>query len=96
MTSARPAPGVAWMTLDDTAYVARMPSGPIIVLGGPAAVIWDELATDGDFATLTARVAERMTDVPSDADATVMDVVASLSNEGLLSGVGDGTDDSAS
>jgi hypothetical protein len=84
MMSARPGPRVAWTLTDDTAYVARVPSGPIIVLEGPAAVIWDELAADGDVATLTARVAARITDAPPDADATVQHVVARLRDEGLL------------
>jgi hypothetical protein len=84
MTCLRQAPGIAWITAEGAAYVAHIPSGPIIVLTGPAAVIWDELTIDGDAATLTERVSERMSDVPPDADATVKQVVERLQAEGLL------------
>jgi hypothetical protein len=84
MTLSQPAPGLAWTTADDHAYVARMPSGPIVVLSGPAAVIWDELTVDGDTATLTARVTARLTNAPDDADAIVHHVVEQLRSDGLL------------
>lgn len=84
MTFLRRAQGVAWITAESAAYVAHIPSGPIVVLTGPAAVIWDELAIDGDVATLTQRVTARMSDVPPDADATVEQVVERLQEEGLL------------
>jgi hypothetical protein len=84
MTGIQRAPGIAWVVADSTAYVARIPSGPIVVLTGPAAVIWDELMTDGDAITLAARVSARMSDVPPDADATVKQVVEHLLAEGLL------------
>jgi hypothetical protein len=93
MTGVRRAAGVAWVTTDSAAYVARVPSGPIVVLTGPAAVIWDELTVDGDVGTLTERVSERMSDVPPDADATVKQVVERLQAEGLLDRPGDNASD---
>jgi hypothetical protein len=93
MTRLRRAAGVAWVTADSAAYVARIPSGPIVVLTGPAAVIWDELTIDGDAATLTERVSERMSDVPPDADASVKHVVERLQAEGLLDRLGDDATD---
>lgn len=84
MTRLRPTPDVAWTTADGAAYVAKVPSGPIIVLTGAAAIVWDEIGVDGDVATLTARVAARITNAPPDADGAVMRVVASLREEELL------------
>lgn len=48
--------GVAWTRHDGRVYVAAVPAGPIAVLEGTAALIW-ELALDGPGTTLTERVA---------------------------------------
>ena len=48
--------GVAWTRHDGRVYVAAVPAGPIAVLEGTAALIW-ELALDGSGTTLTERVA---------------------------------------
>ena len=57
----------------------RLPDGPIVVLDGIAALIWDEACT-GDRETITERVAEATDAAPdairADVDAFVADLVA--------------------
>ncbi|MCD2441010.1 PqqD family protein [Agromyces sp. SYSU K20354] len=79
MTRLRRAPGTATLDVDGTVYAASLPGGPIIVLEGIAALIWDE-ACAGDRETIVERVAAA-TDAPTDeirahVDAFVADLVA--------------------
>jgi hypothetical protein len=57
----KPADGVAWLTHDGTVYVARLPSGPILVLEGSAALIWTELVLAESDAALVSRVRRHVT-----------------------------------
>ncbi len=66
---------VAYLADEDAIYLARVPQGPIQVLAGSAAVIWEE-AVDGDRAGIAARVARR---TGSDESAIRADVEAFLS-----------------
>jgi hypothetical protein len=70
---------VGTLELDGVVYAAHLPAGPIVVLDGVAALIWDE-ACAGDRATITERVAEATDVAPdlirADVDAFVADLVA--------------------
>ena len=81
-----PAGGVAW-TADGEGggrvYVATVPSGPIAVLEGTAALVW-ELALEGPRATLAERVAAATGQSVSTVEDTVADFVARLLEQGLL------------
>ena len=75
----RPADAVGVVEHDGVVYAATLPSGPIVVLDGIAALIWDE-ACAGDRASIAERVAA-MTDAAPDAiradgEAFVGDLVA--------------------
>lgn len=53
-------PRVAWAREEGRWYLARVPSGPIHCLEGPAALIWDELLTSADGTAAAADLAERV------------------------------------
>ncbi|WP_308492937.1 PqqD family peptide modification chaperone [Microbacterium terrisoli] len=78
------AAGVASIHIDDVSYAAVVPDGPIVVLDGIAAVIWELLRMDGDADTLRTRVADRLIDPPDDLDAAIANFVMSLHEQGLL------------
>ena len=63
----RPAPDTGVVVSDDgrSVYVARLPGGPLLVLEGPAAVIWAE-ATTAPAQGWVSRVAASV-DQPEDA-----------------------------
>ena len=83
MNALRPPSDVGTLEQDGTVYAARLPAGPIVVLDGIAALIWNE-ACSGERATITERVAEA-TDVAPDAiRADVDGFVADLVARGLL------------
>lgn len=66
-------------------YVACLPGGPIVVLRGTAALVWQE-ALDGPESTLVERVAQRIgadAEAPN-IEADVMAFVENLLAEGLL------------
>jgi hypothetical protein len=74
---------VATLEQDDIVYAAHLPAGPIVVLDGIAALIWDE-ACSGERATIAERVAET-TDAAPDAIRPVVNAfVADLVARGLL------------
>ena len=74
----RPARGVAIVQESDVVYAASLPDGPIVVLEGSAAVIWDELMRGG-----SGSIAERVADatgasldsVRADVDAFVEQLI---------------------
>ncbi|MGR0218617.1 PqqD family protein [Agromyces sp. ZXT2-6] len=74
---------VGTLELDGVVYAAPLPSGPIVVLEGVAALIWDE-ACAGDRATITERVAEATDVAPEAIRADVEVFVADLVARGLL------------
>lgn len=83
MSRLQPAPGVAVVHDGGVVFVAPLPGGPIVVLEGGAAVIWDG-ACDGDRSSLPERVA-RATDTPvEDIRSDVEEFVAELLGRGLL------------
>ena len=79
MSGLRRPPSVGALEQGGVVYAARLPSGPIVVLEGIAALIWDE-ACSGDRATITERVAAATDVAPdmirADVDAFVADLVA--------------------
>jgi hypothetical protein len=64
-------------------YAARLPMGPIVVLEGIAALIWDE-AFAGDRETISDRVAAATDAAPDAIRAHVDAFVADLVARGLL------------
>lgn len=83
------APDVAWVMSDDAAYLARLPSGPIAVLEGPAALIWEELSAPADGRPLADRVRDRLADPPGDLAAHVQDFVSRLVAQGWIAASAD-------
>ena len=88
MTRYRIADDVAWVSEDDldagdepTAYVARLPSGPPILLEGSGCVVWLALADGGTMEELTA-AAVAMTgaspDEIKDDVATLVDMLVAI------------------
>lgn len=77
----------AWVVADDVGYevrgdvvyVARLPDGPLLVLDGPAALIWVEARSDAP-GTLAQRVADAsgasVADIEGDIEAFTADLVA--------------------
>ena len=64
-------------------HAARLPAGPIVVLAGIAALIWDEACT-GERATIIERVADATDLAPDAIRADVEAFVADLIARGLL------------
>ncbi|WP_173921747.1 PqqD family protein [Agromyces sp. Marseille-P2726] len=87
MTGLRPTPGVGTLEGDGIIYAARLPDGPIVVLDGIAALIWNE-ACSGDQATIAERVAEVTDAAADDIRAHVDDFVANLVERRLLAPLG--------
>ena len=83
MSGLRRAKDVGTLELDGVVYAAHLPTGPIVVLEGIAALIWDE-ACAGDRATITERVAETTDVAPDLIRADVDSFVADLVARGLL------------
>jgi hypothetical protein len=89
----RPGPDTGVVVSDDgrSVYVARLPGGPLLVLEGPAAVIWAE-ATTAPARSWVARVAASV-DQPEDAiSAEVTAFVDDLRARDLLVTAADETD----
>ena len=83
MNGYRPSDAVGIVEHEDVLYVATLPDGPIIVLDGISALIWDE-ACAGDRETIVDRVAAA-TDATTEAiRADVEAFVAELVARGLL------------
>jgi hypothetical protein len=67
-----------------TVYVATVPAGPLVVLGGPAAAVWraavGEDATGDDEADVVERVAEASgvpaSEIRTEVEAFVADLLA--------------------
>lgn len=83
MTGLRPAPGVAIVDENDVVYVASLPDGPIVVLGGVAGAIWWE-ACDGPQSTIAERVAAVTGFYVEEIRGDVESFVAELVERGLL------------
>jgi hypothetical protein len=83
MTRLRQAGGVGIVEYDGTVYAAPLPDGPIVVLDGIAALIWDE-ARGGDRESITDRVAGATDAAPDAIRADVEAFVADLVARGLL------------
>lgn len=79
----RIATGVGVEEANGIVYAARMPTGPIVVLRGIAAVIWTE-ALLGDRAELAGRVASHTDRTASEIAADVDAFASSLVERGLL------------
>jgi hypothetical protein len=72
MTDYRIADGVAWVSRDDLdqgaepqAYIARLPDGPALSLGGSACLVWLSIQDGGTAAEIALRVSE-LADVSAD------------------------------
>lgn len=83
MSRLRRPPDVGALEREGTVYAARLPGGPIIVLEGIAALIWDEAST-GERATITERVAEAVDVAPDTIRGDVEAFVGELLTRGLL------------
>jgi hypothetical protein len=79
----RPPEDVARAEEDGVWYVARVPQGPINVLRGSAAVIWEE-AVNHERAGLPGRVASRVNSSVAEVRQDVEAFVAELIQIGLL------------
>jgi hypothetical protein len=89
----RPGPDTGVVVSDDgrSVFVARLPGGPLLVLEGPAAVIWAE-ATSAPAQGWVSRVAASV-DQPEDAiSAEVTAFVDDLRARDLLVTAADETD----
>lgn len=77
------APAVGWVDLEGTVYVAALPDPPILVLAGPAALIWQmALATPREqVADAVARIAGVPVD---DIRSSVCAFVEEMLTRGLL------------
>jgi hypothetical protein len=83
MGGLRPGDAVGVIEAGDSIYVATLPTGPIVVLEGVAALIWIE-ACEGDRETIADRVASA-TDAPAEVIREhVESFVADLVARGLL------------
>ena len=65
MTTYRVADGVAWVSREDLddgaepqAYIARLPDGPALALGGPACLVWLSIEDGGTATEIAQRVSE--------------------------------------
>lgn len=83
MTGYAPAPAVGWADLDGTVYVAALPDPPILVLEGPAALIWQvALSTPREqVAESVARIVGAPVD---DIRSSVCAFVEEMLSRGLL------------
>jgi Coenzyme PQQ synthesis protein D (PqqD) len=69
--------------LDDVVYVATLPDGPIVVLKGIAAFIW-EVALDNERETVASRVAAATKRPVEEVDEAVSRFIDDLIRRGLL------------
>ena len=83
MNGYRPGDAVGIVEHEDVLYVATLPDGPIVVLDGISALIWDE-ACAGDRETIVDRVAAATNAAPDAIRADVEAFVADLVARGLL------------
>ena len=83
MTAYRPGDAVGIVDHEEKLYVANLPDGPIVVLDGISALIWDE-ACAGPRETIVDRVAAATTAAPDAIRAHVEGFVADLVGRGLL------------
>lgn len=83
MNGYRPGGAVGLVEHGEVLYVATLPDGPIIVLEGISALIWDE-ACGGDRETIVDRVAAATNATPEAIRADVEAFVAELVARGLL------------
>lgn len=78
------APAIAVEHGDDgVVYVARVPSGPILILEGAAAIVWDA-ACGHDETSVAERVAHAVGVETADVADDVRAFLADLLGEGLL------------
>jgi len=87
MTQLRVPDRVAVCRIDDVLYVAALPSGPIHVLNGVAALIWEE-SLAGSRGDLAARVAAATDASAEEVAGDVAVFVDGLLERGLLIEVG--------
>lgn len=85
MTRLQIPPDVGTVDVGDTAYAARLPDGPIVVLDGVAAVIWDLLRSEPcDLKTLTGLVSKQLIDPPAGLADTITAFIAELRAQHLV------------
>lgn len=87
MTTYRIADGVAWVSreefdddLEPQAYIARLPDGPALALGGSACLVWLSIHDGGTAGEIAHRTSELATvsadDVREDVERLLGDLVA--------------------
>jgi len=79
----RPSGELAVERFDDVVYIARLPGGPIYVLDGAAAAIWDASLQD-DAESVVSRVASLFGRPAAEVGAGTEAFVAELVEAGLL------------
>ena len=82
-------PTTGWVRADDTAYVARLPDGPPLVLAGPGALVWDAIVEGGEVEDVVARVAAAAAESEAAVRPGVEAFVAGLVEAGVVVLVGD-------
>lgn len=92
MSTYRIADGVAWVSREEldqgtepAAYVTRLPDGPALALSGPACLVWLAIHDGGTASEIAQRVSEDADVSPEDVRADVEQLLAELSDAGVLS-----------
>jgi hypothetical protein len=91
MTTYRIADSVAWVSRDDLdagtepqAYIARLPDGPPLALGGPACLVWLSIDDGGTATEIAHRVSEIADVSMEDARGDVEQLLADLVTAGVV------------
>lgn len=83
VTHLQPAADIAVIQEAEVVYIARLPDGPILVLEGAAALIWNG-ACSGSRESLTDRLASGLGAPDEDVKQSVEDFVEHLLEQRLL------------
>jgi hypothetical protein len=73
-----------WVELAGVVYAARLPDGPPLVLGGPAALVWDAVCAGGSLADVVDRVASASGESAADVRPGVEGFVSGLVDAGVV------------
>ena len=80
---------VAWCQDGATIAVGLLPSGPVLVLEGPAVLLWQAIAEHGDAQRAIRETVAAVLDAPADAADHLRAVPADLRSRGALAPVSD-------
>ena len=92
MSVYRIADDVAWVSREELdhgaepmAYVTRLPDGPALALGGSGCLVWLAIHDGGTVSEIAQRVGEGADVSPEDVRADVQQLLADLTDAGVLS-----------